>query len=41
VPLGRFGLQEDVAGAVAYLASADAGYITGQTLLLDGGLTTY
>jgi NAD(P)-dependent dehydrogenase (short-subunit alcohol dehydrogenase family) len=41
VPLGRFGSQDDVAGAVSYLASADAGYITGQTLLLDGGLTTY
>jgi NAD(P)-dependent dehydrogenase (short-subunit alcohol dehydrogenase family) len=41
VPIGKFGSEDDVAGAVAYLASADAGYITGQTLLLDGGLTTY
>ena len=36
--LGRLGLPEDIAGAVAFLASADAGWITGQTLVLDGGL---
>jgi NAD(P)-dependent dehydrogenase (short-subunit alcohol dehydrogenase family) len=41
VPMGKFGTEHDVAGAVAYLASADASFITGQTLLLDGGLTTY
>ena len=41
VPAGRFGTTEDVAGAVAYLVSEDAKFITGQTLLLDGGLTTY
>ena len=41
VPAGVFGSEADVAGAVAYLASADARYITGQTLVLDGGLTTY
>lgn len=41
VPAGHFGTPEDVAGAVAYLAGADGGFITGQTLLLDGGLTTY
>jgi NAD(P)-dependent dehydrogenase (short-subunit alcohol dehydrogenase family) len=41
VPMGKFGTEADVAGAVAYLASADASFITGQTLLLDGGLTTY
>jgi NAD(P)-dependent dehydrogenase (short-subunit alcohol dehydrogenase family) len=41
VPMGRFGRADDVAGAVAYLVSEDAGYITGQTLLLDGGLTIY
>jgi NAD(P)-dependent dehydrogenase (short-subunit alcohol dehydrogenase family) len=39
IPLGRFGEPADVAQAVAFLASADAGYITGQTLILDGGLT--
>jgi 2-deoxy-D-gluconate 3-dehydrogenase len=41
VPAGRFLTAEEVAGAVAYLASADGAFVTGQTLLLDGGLTTY
>lgn len=41
VPFGKFGTEEDVAGAVSYLASADAAFVTGQTLVLDGGLTTY
>ena len=36
-PLGRLGLPEDVAAAVAFLASDDASWITGQTLTLDGG----
>lgn len=36
-PLGRLGEPEDVGAAVAFLASADAGWITGQTLVLDGG----
>ena len=36
--LGRLGVPEDIAGAVAFLASADAGWMTGQTLVLDGGL---
>jgi len=39
IPLGRFASCEDVAGAVCYLASPAAAYITGQTLILDGGLT--
>jgi 3-oxoacyl-[acyl-carrier protein] reductase len=38
VPLGRAGTVEDVAGAVAFLASSDADYITGQVLELHGGL---
>ncbi len=38
IPLGRIGLPEDVAAAVAFLVSPDAGYITGQTLRVDGGL---
>ena len=37
-PLGRLGVPDDIAGAVAFLASPDAGWITGQTLVLDGGL---
>jgi 3-oxoacyl-[acyl-carrier protein] reductase len=36
-PLGRLGEPEDVAAAVAFLASADAAWITGQTLVIDGG----
>ena len=38
VPMGRQGLPEEMAAAVAFLASSDASYITGQTLLVDGGL---
>jgi NAD(P)-dependent dehydrogenase (short-subunit alcohol dehydrogenase family) len=39
IPLGRFGSAEEVAAAVCYLASPAAAYVTGQTLVLDGGLT--
>jgi 3-oxoacyl-[acyl-carrier protein] reductase len=39
IALGRFGSTQDVANAVAYLASDDAGYVTGQTLAIDGGMT--
>jgi NAD(P)-dependent dehydrogenase (short-subunit alcohol dehydrogenase family) len=38
IPLGRIGLPEDVAAAVAFLASPAAAYITGQALHVDGGL---
>jgi 3-oxoacyl-[acyl-carrier protein] reductase len=37
VPVGRAGRPDDIAAAVAYLASEDAGYVTGATLVLDGG----
>jgi NAD(P)-dependent dehydrogenase (short-subunit alcohol dehydrogenase family) len=36
-PLGRFGTIEEIAGSIAFLASPDAGYITGQTIYADGG----
>jgi meso-butanediol dehydrogenase/(S,S)-butanediol dehydrogenase/diacetyl reductase len=39
-PLGRVGEPEDIAGAVAFLASGDAAWITGHTLPVDGGLLT-
>ena len=38
VPLGRLGAPEDIANAVAFLASPEAGYITGETLHINGGL---
>ncbi len=38
VPMGRVGTPEDVAGVVAFLCSKDAGYVTGQTLHVNGGL---
>ena len=39
IPLGRFGTAEEMGAAIRYLASPAASYITGQVLLLDGGLT--
>lgn len=38
IPMQRLGLPQDIAGAVAFLASEDASYITGQTLHVNGGL---
>jgi enoyl-[acyl-carrier protein] reductase III len=38
-PIGRLGTPDDVAALVAYLAGAAAGFLTGQTIRLDGGLT--
>ncbi|NLU69932.1 SDR family oxidoreductase [Streptomyces sp. HNM0574] len=37
-PMGRLGAPEDIGGAVAYLTSRDAAWVTGQTLVVDGGL---
>ena len=41
IPMGRVGTAEEMAVITAFLASDDAGYITGQTLFIDGGLTLY
>jgi 3-oxoacyl-[acyl-carrier protein] reductase len=38
IPLGRFGAPEDIAAAVAFLASPEAGYLTGQVLGVNGGM---
>ncbi|TKI07249.1 SDR family NAD(P)-dependent oxidoreductase [Martelella alba] len=38
IPLGRLGKPEDVAGMAAYLAGPDAAYVTGATMVVDGGL---
>jgi NAD(P)-dependent dehydrogenase (short-subunit alcohol dehydrogenase family) len=37
--MGRFGAPEEIAGAVAFLASDDASFITASTFLVDGGIT--
>ena len=39
IPLGRFGAGDDVARAVLFLASEDAGYVVGHSLVVDGGLS--
>ena len=38
-PLKRLGVPEDIGGAVAFLLSDDAGWLTGQTVVIDGGLS--
>jgi meso-butanediol dehydrogenase / (S,S)-butanediol dehydrogenase / diacetyl reductase len=40
VPLRRFAAPEDIAAAMAFLASDDASYITGHNLVVDGGITS-
>jgi NAD(P)-dependent dehydrogenase (short-subunit alcohol dehydrogenase family) len=39
IPLGRAARPEDIAGVVSFLASDDAAYVTGQTIVVDGGAT--
>jgi len=39
IPMGRYGRTEEIAGTVAFLVSEAAGYITGQNLRVDGGIT--
>lgn len=41
IPMRRAGTAEEMAAATAFLCSSEAGYITGQTLFVDGGLTLY
>jgi len=41
IPLGRFGRPEEIAAAVVWAASDQAGYVTGTTLVVDGGMSTY
>ncbi|MFZ0757785.1 MAG: SDR family oxidoreductase, partial [Trebonia sp.] len=40
IPAGRVGEADDIAHAALWLASDDAGFVSGQTLVVDGGLTT-
>ena len=39
IPLGRYGTAQEIADVIAFLASEGAGYITGQNLRVDGGIT--
>ncbi len=41
IPLRRFGNPEDLKGVVVFLASPAAAYITGQTIVVDGGATAW
>jgi glucose 1-dehydrogenase len=41
VPLGRMGSPEEIAAAVAWLASDEASYVTGTTTIVDGGMSLY
>ena len=40
LPIGRYGNPDDIAGAVYFFCSADSKYVTGQTLLVDGGISS-
>jgi 3-oxoacyl-[acyl-carrier protein] reductase len=39
IPIGKIGKAADIVNAMLFLASAEAGYITGQTIVVDGGST--
>jgi glucose 1-dehydrogenase len=41
IPVGRFGQPEEIAAAVAWACSKEADYITGTTIVIDGGMSTY
>jgi 3-oxoacyl-[acyl-carrier protein] reductase len=41
IPMGRWGVPQDVAEAVLYLASNEASFVTGQTLCVNGGMTPW
>jgi 3-oxoacyl-[acyl-carrier protein] reductase len=41
IPMGRMGEGQDIGAAVAYLASKEAGYMTGQTLHVNGGMAMF
>ena len=41
IPQGAMGAPEDIAAAILYLASAEAGYVTGQTLHVNGGMAMF
>ena len=41
IPLGRMAIPEDIVGAIVFLASDSSSYITGQTFMIDGGLSAW
>jgi NAD(P)-dependent dehydrogenase (short-subunit alcohol dehydrogenase family) len=41
IPMGRAGAEADIAGVAVFLASTAAGYVTGQVIPLDGGMTCW